>query len=97
MFAVDVAPDCRITNSEFGRQYLQDALDTRLTKSGQAPDVGPADTDGSRSERQRFEDIRAPPEATVDQHGNPTIDGFDDLRKSLDRATAAVGGSTAVV
>jgi hypothetical protein len=50
---------------QFRVQDLKHALGARLPKRTQAPQIGPADAYGARSERQCLEYIRSPPEPAI--------------------------------
>src|SRR5258708_3010176 len=60
-------------------QQVEHAFDARLAEGTEPPEVWPADSDGTRAQRQRLDDIGAAPEAGIDQHGNAAVDRLDDL------------------
>ena len=55
--------------------------DRALAECRQAPDVRTSDADGGGAERQRFEDVRAAPEAAVDEHRHGIGRTLDDFIK----------------
>ena len=80
-------------------QHVASAL---LAADGQAPDDGASGEDGSGAERQRLQDIRAAPDAAVEQDLQTPVHHLGDLRQCVERrrdaaelATAVVGGNAA--
>ena len=72
----------RHDDAQLAREDVEHALDAWLAERAQAPDVRPADADGRRAERERFEDVGAAAEAAVDEHRNAPADGFERPRAS---------------
>src|SRR5262249_41360715 len=75
---------------QLGPQQLQHALHARLAERAEAPDIGASNADRGRAHAQRLADVGAAAEAGVDQDRDAAVDGFDDLRKRIDRGTAGV-------
>src|SRR6202167_167521 len=84
--AVDLAPE------EFERP--EDAI---LTRAGDAPKLRAADQNRARAERQRLDDVDAPPEAAVDEHRRAAADRFDDAGQRANRGDRAVELAPAMV
>src|SRR4051794_21883110 len=76
---------------------VDDALDTGLSVSGEAPDVRAANADRPGAEGQRLEDLGAAAEASVDQDGEVAADGVDHFGEDVDGAATGLGGASAVV
>ena len=78
-------------------QQVEHALDARLAEGAEPPEIGPADADGARAERQRLDDVGAAAEARIDQHRDAAVDRLDDLGQRVDGRAAAVLGAAAMV
>jgi hypothetical protein len=77
--------------ARLGAQNFEHALDTRLTKCPEAPQIRPADAHGLCAHCQCFDDVGAATEAAVDQHRHAIADRLNDFRQSIDgRATAVL-------
>src|SRR6188508_483301 len=82
---------------EFPSQEDEHGLDALLPERPEAPDVGPADADGRRAQRQRFEDVRPATDAAVEHDRHATSNAGRDLRQTFDGPALAVLGAAAVV
>src|ERR1700694_6265764 len=82
--------------AELDAQKLEHALDARLAKRAETPDIGPTDADALRAHRQRLGDVGAAAEAAVDQDRHPAAHRFDDFRQRVDGGTPAVFAARAV-
>ena len=74
---------------------VEDALDALLAEGGEAPDLGTADADGGRAEREGLEDVRATPHAAVHEDGDAAAHGLAHFRDRLDGAAAGLSGAAA--
>ena len=68
-----------------------------LAVDGEAPERGAADEDGAGAERERLDDVRAAPDAAVDEHLEPAVDRLDHLGERVRRRGDAVELPAAVV
>src|SRR5580765_4672169 len=75
----------------------EDVDDPVLTAGRQPPGSRSSDHDGGRPERKRLHDVRPPPNAPVDQDGDPPADRLDHLRQRVERCGAGVELPAAVV
>src|SRR5579863_3337635 len=73
------------------------ALDSGLAECRKAPNVGAADSNRGRAQRQRFVDVGTPPDASVQKHGNLAADRLNHFRKALNRPAPALFSASAVV
>src|SRR5205823_12077987 len=64
--------------ASLGAQDGKHALDTRLAKSAESPEIGPADTHRLRADRQGLDDVAAAAKPAVDQDRHAAADGLDD-------------------
>src|SRR4029077_20770508 len=74
---------------QFAAQNGDHRFDALLPKRRQAPNVGTPDPDGGRAERQRFENVRAATEPTVDEHWNFPCGARQNFRQAFNRPAAA--------
>ncbi len=95
--AGDVQPDELERVQSLGLQDLEHVARARLAVDGEAPERRATGEHRARAERERLDDVRAAPDAAVDEHLDPAVDGVDDLGQRVDRRGDAVELPAAVV
>src|SRR5262245_50172301 len=65
---------------ELTAEKREHGLDSLLSKRRQTPDVGPADSNRRRAERERLEDVGPASKAAVDEDRHSASDSRRDLR-----------------
>ena len=78
-------------------ENIQHVLDPGLAARCQPPQVGAADHDGARAERERLDHVAAAPDAAVEQHLDLAADRFGNRGQRADRGGRAVHVVAAVV
>ena len=70
---------------------------TLFPRDRQTPERGPAREHGARSERECLDDVGPAPDAAVDEHLDPALEGVGDLTEDVDRRRHAVELPAAVI
>src|SRR6185369_12241927 len=87
----------RHRKSQLVTQDIENPLDALLTKSGESPDVWPADADSVSAKRQRLEDIRTTTNSAIDQDRNTSSYCLRHFSDTFDRSTASLGRAAAMI
>ena len=82
---------------EFRTHQIQHAADTDLASDSEAPQIGTADKDGARSEREGLQHVGAPTDAAVHVDFGLSPGGLDDFPQHVRRGDCAVELSAAVI
>src|SRR5438094_7447192 len=82
---------------QFALQNIDDAIDSCLTKSPKPPEERPAYADCFCAERERFEDVGAAAESSVDENGDAVTSLAHDFGKSFERRPERFGSAAAMI
>src|SRR5262245_7234459 len=83
--------------ARFLTEDLEDPLDTRLTESAEAPQIGPSDTDGLCTHGQSLDDVRATAETAVHKHRHAAANRCDNFGQSVDCGASAIHDTSTMI